>query len=79
MKRTIVKIKSDFNKNDVFCEVDGMAIELIGAYMALTENLIESFSREGDYGVDALRMLRRDANKIFDVAGIFEKDCDKND
>lgn len=79
MKRTIVKIKSDFNKDDVFCEVDGRAIELMRAYMALTENLIKSFSRGGDYGVDALRMLRRDANEMFDAAGIFEKDCDKND
>lgn len=79
MKRTVVKIKSNPQTDEIFCEVNGQMFELMGAYSALAENLIQSFSKTGENGITALRMLRQDAMEMFDAAGIFEKDCDKND
>lgn len=79
MKRTVVKIKSNPQTDEIFCEVNGQMFELMGAYSALVENLIQSFSKAGENGITALRMLRQDTMEMFDAAGIFEKDCDKND
>ena len=78
MKKTIVKIKSDFKNDDIFCEVNGRAVELISAYIALTENLIETFSKEGIYGMGALHVLKTEAMQTFNNAGIFEKE-EKNE
>ena len=78
MKKTIVKIKSDFKNDDIFCEVNGRTVELISAYIALTENLIQSFSKEGVLGFSALRMLKTEAMQTFNNAGIFEKE-EKNE
>jgi hypothetical protein len=78
MKRTVVKIKSNPQTDEIFCEINGQVLELMGAYSALAESLIQSFSKE-ENGTAMLRMLRKDTIEMFDAAGIFEKDWDKND
>lgn len=76
MKRTIVKIKSKMATDEIWCDVNGCAFELMGAYCALTENLIQSFSKEGEYGIQALKILKKDAMEMFEEAGI--KDSEDN-
>lgn len=79
MKRTIVKIKSKMATDEIWCEVDGCTIELMGAYMALTQNLIESFKREGEHGVTALKLMLSDALEICKDNGIDVKELIEND
>lgn len=79
MKRTVVKIKSNPQTDEIFCEVNGQMFELMGAYSALVENLIKSFSEAGENGKIALRMLRQDAMEMFDAAGIKVKEDKENE
>lgn len=78
MKKKVVVIKSDSKRQGVLCEVNGKSAELMGAYIALTENLIEVFKKEGEYGFEILKTLKKDANELFCNAGIIEKDCDND-
>ena len=79
MKRTVVKIKSNPQTDEIFCEINGQVFELMGAFSALVENLIQSFSKEGENGIAVLRMLRQDAMEMFDAAGIKVKEDKENE
>lgn len=79
MKRTVVKIKSNPQTDEIFCEINGQVFELMGAYSALVENLIQSFSKEGENGIAVLRMLRKDTIEMFDAAGIKVKEDKENE
>ena len=79
MKRTIVKIKSKLATDEIWCEVNGCTIELMGAYIALTQNLIESFKKEGECGVISLEMMLLEAMEICKKNGIDVKELIEND
>lgn len=79
MKRTVVKIKSNPQTDEIFCEINGQVFELMGAFSALVENLIQSFSKEGENGIAVLRMLRKDTIEMFDAAGIKVKEDKENE
>ena len=70
MKRTIVKIKSNIKTDEIWCEIDGCAYELMGAYSALTENIIKTFKQEGNFGESALKSLFIDTIENFKKNGI---------
>lgn len=78
MKRTIVTIKGN-NKDEIWCNINGTALEIIGSYLALTENILETFMKEEEHGKKALGMLLEDVTKAFEKAiGKANKESDKN-
>lgn len=78
MKRTVVKIKSKDKTDEIWCDVNGRTFELMGAYIALTQNLIGAFKKEGDSGEAALKMMFADAIEEFEKNGIKVKEIMKN-
>ena len=74
MKKSIVKIKGDNKRGGVWCEVSGSTMELLTASLALTENVLNIFSREEDK--EAVKFLQEETKKLFDAFNLGEK---KND
>ena len=79
MKRTVVKIKSKCSTDEIWCEVNGTSIELMGAYIGLTENLVQSFKKEGKSGELALKRLLSDTIEVFERENISLKELKSND
>ena len=79
MKRTIIKVKSNIKTDEMWCTVNGAAVELLGGYLALTENLIDTFLKEGDNGKIALKMVLQDVVEAFKENGINVKELTENE
>lgn len=79
MKRTIIKVKSNIRTDEMWCTVNGAAFELLGGYLTLTENLIDAFKKEGDYGKTALKMVLQDVVEAFKENGIDVKELTENE
>lgn len=69
MKRTVVKIQAN-DKGDMWCDVSGTGIDIMGAYGALTENIIGACKKEGLVGQLMLTVLLRDMVQTFKESGI---------
>ena len=78
MKRTVVKIKTKDKTDEIWCDVNGRIFELMGAYIALTQNLIGTFKKRGNNGETALKMMFADAIEEFEKNGIKVKEIIKN-
>lgn len=74
MKKTVVKIKSKIETDELWCEIDGTTYELMGAYIALTKNIIEAFIKDGELGKEALRIVKYETDRIFKDAGIKDEE-----
>lgn len=78
MKRTIVTIKGN-NKDEMWCNINGTALEIMGSYLALTENILETFMKEEKHGKKALGILLEEVTEAFEkVIGKTNKESEKN-
>lgn len=67
-KKTIINIQAD--ESGTWCNTCGTAMELFTGYLALTENLIEGYLREGKEGKILLKILLEEVEETFKNNGI---------
>ena len=79
MKKTVVKIKAKSKTDEIWCEINGTTFELMGAYIALTENLIQSFSKETKNEELALNIMLMEVIDCFKKGGIDVKELIKSE
>ena len=73
MKKTLLSVKGN-NKDEIWCTLNGNALELMAANLTALTHTIESLKTGQEKGERLLKMLLEDIEELFEINGITLKE-----